>query len=79
MGRVFENVVRYILYKVSEFCGFKYGGFIFTHVCATRRAIDACQIGKERVLSAGLLVYIQSDGFATEQTLKSGTLTSILN
>ena len=30
------------------------------------RATDACQIGKERVLSAGLSVYIQSDGFATE-------------
>ena len=34
------------------------------HIC-TRRATDACQIGKERVLSAGLSVH----GFATEQSL----------
>jgi len=30
---------------------------------ATRRATDVCQIGKERVLSAGLSVHVQSDGF----------------
>lgn len=30
--------------------------------------MEACQIGKERVLSAGLSVHIQSEGFATEQT-----------
>jgi hypothetical protein len=36
---------------------------------ATRRATDACQIGKEHVLSAGLSVHIQSDGFATEHSL----------
>ena len=40
------------------------------HVRATRRATDACQIGKERVLSAGLSVQIQSDAFATERSLK---------
>ena len=48
---------------------FQYGGFIFAHVRATRRATDACQIGKERVLSAGLSVHIQYEGFATEQAL----------
>ena len=45
----------------------QYGGFIFAHVCATCRATDACHIGKERVLSAGLSVHIQYEGFATEQ------------
>ena len=40
------------------------------HVRATRRATDACQIGKERVLSAGLSVQIQSDAFATERSLR---------
>ena len=48
---------------------FQYGGFIFAHVRVTRRAIDACQNRKERVLSAGLSVHIQSDGFATERPL----------
>jgi len=48
---------------------FESKGFGFAHVRTTRRATDACQIGKERVLSAGLSVHIQSDGFATEQTL----------
>ena len=48
---------------------FESEGFIFAHVRATRRATDACQIGKERVLSAGLSVHIQYEGFATEQTL----------
>ena len=48
---------------------FQYRGFIFAHVRATCRAPDVCQIGKERVLSVGLSVHIQSDGFAAEQTL----------
>ena len=39
------------------------------HVRATRRATDACHIGKERVRSAGLSVQIQSDAFATERPL----------
>lgn len=33
------------------------------------RATDTCQIRKERVLSAGLSIRIQSDTFATEQAL----------
>ena len=40
------------------------------HVRATRRATDACQIGKERVLSAGLSVQIQKRQIATERPLK---------
>ena len=40
----------------------------YLHVRVTRRATDACQIGKERVLSAGLSLHIQSEGFATKQT-----------
>ena len=35
---------------------------------ASVKATDAEQIRKERVLSAGLSVRIQSDGFATERT-----------
>jgi hypothetical protein len=38
--------------------------------CAIRGATDTRQIGKERVLSAGLSVHIQSDGFATEHSLR---------
>jgi len=44
------------------------------HVRATHRATDACQIGKERVLSAGLSVQIQSDAFATERPLRRSDL-----
>ena len=43
---------------------------LIAYIRATRRATDACQIGKERVLSAGLSVQIQSDAFATERPLK---------
>ena len=43
---------------------------MFAHVHATGRATDACHIGKERVLSTGLSVHIQYEGFATEQALK---------
>ena len=48
---------------------FQYGDFIFAHVRATRRATDACQIGKESVLSAGLSVRIQKRQIATERSL----------
>ena len=39
------------------------------YVRAIYEATDAWQIRKERVLSAGLSVQIQSDGFATEHPL----------
>ena len=50
---------------------FESEGFVFAHVRAICRAADACQIGKERVLSARLSVHIQYEGFATEQALLS--------
>jgi len=38
-----------------------------------RRAIGACQIGKERVLSAGLSVHIPYNAFVTERPLRLQT------